>query len=448
MDGARLMTFENLISRTSSWRGVNRLEAYFNGDHRLEALGVTLPPEMRVLEMVVTWPRTTVETLAERLTIEGFQIAEDASTDKRCWDWWQANDLDANASLLHTEAFVQGRGFVIVGPGDDPSVPRITVHRCIGIAVRRDPTTGRVVEAVRRYKDADGRTCAAYYVPGRTSYVVRNGGTWVGNPDATTAGATIMTGIDMVPVVPFVNRARIGDRMGRSEMLDVITLTDACSRTLTNLQVAQETLSMPQRVLLGAKPDDFKDAQGNVKTSLDVYLGHLLTGPSGASATQFPGAQLDQVINVVKLYAQMVSAATGVPPSFLGISTDNPASADAIRASESRLVKRAETKQTAFGEAWEQVMRLCIAMVDGELPPATRRLETVWRDASTPTLQSKAQAVSQLVASGIIPASVGRRMIGLSPELLAMADAADGDVGQLMRSVGITPQVTAAGATS
>ena len=58
----------------------------------------------------------------------------------------------------------------------------------------------------------------------------------------------------------------------------------------------------------------------------------------------------------------------------------------------------------AFGESWEEVMRLCFLVVDGELPENAARMETVWRDPATPTTAAAADALGKLKDSLEIPA--------------------------------------------
>jgi hypothetical protein len=90
-----------------------------------------------------------------------------------------------------------------------------------------------------------------------------------------------------------------------------------------------------------------------------------------------------------------------MPSSYLGFVTDNPSSADAIRAGEARLVKRAERRQAVFGAAWSEVMRLALLIRDKELPPVAPK--PLWRDASTPTRAAAADEAVKLVAAGILP---------------------------------------------
>lgn len=425
------MTYETLKAQATDW-DTYELEAYYNSEKRLAALGVSLPPEMRVLEMVSGWPRLVVEALVERLTVEGFHLATDEAFAATAWHWWQANNMDVNSILLHTEALVQGIGFAIVGPGEQESIPRITIHTRREMRVSFN-AIGRVGEALRHYRAEDGSEWFAYYEPGFTTYYGQSSQT-----NNFLQAGRIATGLSRVPVVPFINRGRIYERHGQSEMRDVMSLSDACSRSLTNLQVAQELVSMPGRYLLGAEPGSFVDADGKPQTQFEVYIGRLLLGPQGATAGQFPGAQLDQIINTVKLYAQKVASITGLPNSYLGISTDNPASAEAINASADRHVKKAEQKQVMFGDAHEEVMRIGSELVTGVVDDNMIALEARWRNAATPTLQSTAQAVVQLVQQDIIPAVVARDMVGLTPEqkrMSTIAEAEQAGLGTSLREV-------------
>lgn len=72
------------------------------------------------------------------------------------------------------------------------------------------------------------------------------------------------------------------------------------------------------------------------------------------------------------------------------VSSDNLASAEAIRSAESRLVKKTERTARLFGGAWEQVIRLAMLIQDGTISKLAFRMETTWRDPSTPAVAAKA----------------------------------------------------------
>jgi hypothetical protein len=138
-----------------------------------------------------------------------------------------------------------------------------------------------------------------------------------------------------------------------------------------------------------------------------------------------------------------VAALTGLPPAFLGLATAQPPSADAIRASEARLVKRAERRQRSFGESWERVMRLVLLLRDGELDPRTRSLETEWRDAATPTYAQKADAVVKLHSAGILPTEQAREDLGYSAVQRARMQSMDDEALTRMTAMDLHAMATA-----
>lgn len=412
---------------------VRRMDAYYDGAQRLAALGLGLPPEMRRLQVVVNWPRLVVDSLEERLDLEGFRLAGAADTDERLWSWWQANNLDEESSLAHLEALVTGRAFLTVGPNEaDQDTPVITPESARSMVADIDPRTRTVRSALRLYTGTGTKLSATLYLPDRTVFYERATSGW-------KVADTIDHQLGVVPVVPLINRARVADRDGRSEMVDVIGPTDAACRTLTNLQGAQELLAVPQRYVLGASREDFVNDKGEPVPAWEAYIGRILAlGNEDAKVGQFSSADLRNFTEVINAYARIVSALSGLPPHFLGLSTDNPASADAIRSAEARLVKRAERRARAFSGAWEQAMRLGMLLIDGQARPESARLEAVWRDPSTPTYAAKADAVAKLVAAGILPVSIAWEELGYSPEKRRkLADASSDDpLARLMATVG------------
>lgn len=420
------------------------LNGYYDGEIRLASMGVSLPPQMAQLATVINWPRMYVDSLEERLDIEGFRIAGQPGLDDRLWDWWQQNDLDNESSLGHTEALVTGRAYIVVGFNDeDPGTPIITVETQRALTAHVDPRTRKVREALRLHRpNQQGQpTAATLYLPDVTRYFVKAPGGWVPDPDIED----VEHGLGEPPVVPLVNRARIGDREGRTEMADVMGLTDAACRALTNLGGAQELLAVPQRYVLGATENDFvdQDTGERIPTWL-AYIGRIwaLENPE-ASVGQFTAADLRNFTEVLNQYARMVSGITGLPPHFLGFSSENPASADAIRSSEARLVKKAERRARSFSGPWETAMRLAIRLVDGQEDAS--RLETVWRDPSTPTMSASADAAVKLFQAGLIPRQAAWDALGYTAEQQRQYDAVMSDdlMERLIRSVGATNGATA-----
>lgn len=435
-----------LEERSSSLSHDIRLyNAYYDGEVRLASVGLSIPPEMRQLTTVINWPGMYVDALEERLDIEGFRAAGLPGLDDRLWEWWQANNLDDESSLGHIEAMVTGRSFIVVGFNEeDPETPLITVESPSGMTAEVDKRTRKVTAALRLYRpdDRGQPSAAALYLPDVTRYFVKGHTGWLPDPDLED----VEHGLGEVPVVPLVNRARLSDRDGRSEMKSVMGLTDAACRSLTNLQGAQELLAVPQRYILGATGNEMVDDEtGEPIPSWQAYIARIWTTENDqAKMGQFAAADLRNFTDVINQYARAVSGLTGLPPHYLGFTSDNPASADAIRSSEARLVKKAERRARAFSGPWEQAMRLAIRLVDGQ--ESATRLETVWRDPSTPTFAAKADATVKLVTAGIISRRAAWGILGFSEEQQRhmAADFEDDPFDRLMASVGIDPQLPSA----
>lgn len=393
----------NLVSQSQKW------ESYYDGDKRVDALGVSLPPQMRVLEMPVRWPKLSIDVLVESLVLEGFKLA-DGPPPEDLNRILQANNFDTLLTLGLTEALIQGAAFVVAGGREDSDIPMLSVHKGNEFSIKED-YQGRIIQAVRRYRKGN-QTFKAVYKPGRTAWYQVEGSLEVLIEEAET-------GYDRVPVVPLVNRKRIGEE-GQSEIEDIATLCDAASRSLTNLQVAQELLAMPVRYLFGDDvKSQFKNADGTQKSRVEAYLGHYIVGPKGSTAGSIPGSDLNQIINSFKVYAQQVSALTGIPPFMMGISADsNPASAEAMRSAKDRLITRAEMKQHIFGDAVEDIARMVLALAGVEVD-GLETLEARWRDPAVASVSSRNALMLQAHAQGIITEETAREYLGLSPEQMA-----------------------------
>jgi hypothetical protein len=132
----------------------------------------------------------------------------------------------------------------------------------------------------------------------------------------------------------------------------------------------------------------------------------------GQFSANSPTPYFDQIRSL----AQMISAETAIPASYLGFQTDNPASADAIRQMEARLVKRAERRQKQFGRTWQEVAKLALLVRDGSMPEEVQNIRPIWRDASTPTRAAAADEAVKLISAGVLmpDSEIVYNRIGLS----------------------------------
>ena len=418
-----------------------RLNQYYEGLHRLESLGLAIPDELKRFTVCVNWPRTTVDAVANRLDVVGFRMPGTDRADEYLWDVWQYNNMDERQTFVHTESLALARSYVAVGTNDvDREFPIVTVESPLEMVAVRDPRTHRVSSALRMYNvNEEGEpTRATLYLPNKTVWLKLEDGEWLDEfePDVHNLGT--------VPIVPFVNRARptaLSSRSvleGVSEMADVIPIADSASRALTNAQLAQETHAVPARGVLGATKGDFVDQNGHPLPAWQAYFSSVWAlGNKDAKTFQFDASDMRNFETMINLYGRLASSVTSLSPETFGLSTNNPPSAEGYRAGETPAVKNAERKQGSFGAPWESVMRLVMRFRTGEWAADARRMETLWRDAGTPTVSQMTDAVAKRFAAGLIDWETAQEKLGESPETIRrMSERRNRDV-QSALNVGV-----------
>lgn len=428
----------------SAVNGLSSNTAYYEGTSRPDAIGVAVPPEMRKLLAQVGYPRLYVNSLAERLEIEGFRLGDANEADTQLWDWWQANGLDVDAPLGHTDALVHGNAFITIAAPDptvdlfgDPTVPVIRVEPPTSLYAEVDTRNRMVRQAIRGIYDLNGSKiiAATLYLPLQTiAWQKDDQGAW-------QVIQQVPHNLGVVPVVPIANKTRLSDLKGTSEITpELRSVTDAAARILMNMQATAELMAVPQRLLFGVRPEDVGVDPATGQKLFDAYLARILAfEDADGSAQQFSAAELRNFGEALDQLDRKAAAYTGLPPQYLSFSSQNPASAEAIKSSESRLVKNAERKCLVFGGAWEQAMRIAYAVMNGGmagLPPQYYRLESVWADPSTPTYSAKADAAAKLYAGGlgVIPRERARIDMGYTiseRQEMAVWDSQENPVAQL-----------------
>ncbi|UQV56376.1 phage portal protein [Corynebacterium pseudodiphtheriticum] len=400
-------------------QGFDESERYYHAEERDLAVGIATPPPLRALLAQVGVPRIYVNAVAERLVVEGFRLGDAGETDEEMWSWFKANRLDIQSQMGFRDALVYGRSYITVAAPDEdgdnplavPEVPRIQVESPKNLYAEINPRTREVDWAIRVIKDEQGDIVAAtLYSPNDTQF-------YQGENGELSLVDTVSHGLGVVPVVPMINSHGVGDLVGASLITpEVRSITDAMSRTMMNLQVTSELMATPQRMIFGATADELMEQS---ETALELYTSSYITveDPS-ATAMQLPAAELRNFTESISHMLKMAAAYTGLPPQYLSYSNDSPASAEAIRSAESRLVRMCESLAGVFGDAWERAMRVALLVQGTQLTLDHFRLEAVWRDPGTPTYQAKADAASKLYANGTgpIPKEQARIDMGYTPE--------------------------------
>lgn len=414
-----------LEQRLSQYNTVNNLMGqYYDGSVQVFNPNISLPPTMRHIRTVVGWPGTCVDVLEERLDFLGW---DDTKLDAL----YQDNAFSNESSMSNLDCLIHGTSYFSATTGNKDSIPTepdvlMNAESPATSYGVYNPRTRLLDIGFTKYGDEDGQyTTAAVYETMQTTYYARNH-----DNDRWRVVKVDPHRLRRCQLVKLVNRARAGRMEGRSEITRAVrSYTNTAVRTLLGMETNREFFSAPQRYVLGAKDDAFVDQDGAVVPGWKAILGSLWTlqrdaewaennpGSDGlAKVGQFPVNPPGPYLEQIKGLSMLLAAEIGMPPSYLGMVSDNPPSADSIRALETRLVKRAERRQDGNDPAYVE-MGILATMLSGSPEPKASDIETMWRDAATPTRSADADRASKLVGAGIVPADsrVAYELSGLTP---------------------------------
>lgn len=372
------------------------LAAYYEAEQRLEHLGIAVPKELRRFEAVVNMCRVAVDEVQRRLAVKAVMWPKEEDTKPELEEIWDANNLQSVLALVWKDALIFGRGYLSVSSGETPGdYPIIMAENPREMAAWWDARTGTLSAAVRKWYDPiDGTNRATLYTRDAIISLTSDGGWKIVERYRNDTGE--------VPIFCFVNRPKTGPDFtaGVSEMADVIKLTDAIARTITNMQVGLETSALPQKTIAGMSPEEFAlDNQGRPSKTL-TYFGSLLatSNPDVKFGTLSPG-NLTTFHDSVNNMLAWCAAVLGLPTRYAGQQSVNPAAEGAIRADESRLVKNTEDKGVLWGSPLGAALAFAWLLYRQERVPGGR-VKIIWHDPSTPTFAQKADALTKL-AGGV-----------------------------------------------
>lgn len=377
---------------SQEWQRLDAFEAYYCGLQRAPYTPETATREFTELvhRSVTNLLQLIVNTLTQRLFVDGFKPSATAVEDAPQWQWWQANGMDARQKALYDEAAKHGYAGCMVTPGDSAPVMRPVSARewwlgfddfsddwpflalkC-GDRDRRDPTiehfeTWHVLDEQARYK-------------------VR-----FGSQGNVAILDVIEHGLGVVPIVPFRNEWNL-TRYPQGEIEPAIAIQDRLNQTVMDLLVAQTYAAAPQKWASGlVLPTDIN---GNPIVDLRAFAKSLwATSNEDAKFGSLPEANLSNIVAAIEQCLRVYGLMTQTPPHYLLGDLVN-LSAEALLAADTTLDKKVKAHQVLFGESIEQTMRLA-GVAAGDDNAANDTDAQVWWRATEP--RSIAQQVDALV---------------------------------------------------
>lgn len=406
LDDADRVVLLRLIEQLNRKRARNELRRrYYEGHNVLKDLGISIPPQLRKVEVVVGWPAKAVDAMSRRTRLDGFTGGGD-EVRGIVEAIWEQNRLASEIPAAHTSALVHSCAFAFVHVGDE-SLGEPPVLVTVASAEDATGTWDRRRRALRDALSvvdldvASGQpTLMNLWLPNRV-VALRRTANGVFEASETVHGMGVP-----VEVLPY--RADLQRPFGRSRITrGVMYHTDSAVRTMLRTEVGAEFYNAPQRYALGVDDDAFTDAGGNPSPAWSVMLGRLLTltrDEDGELPTvgQFAQQTMQPNVEQLRSIAMMFSGETSLPVGSLGVVQDNPESADAIRARNEELgIEIEHWQRTALGPAWQRVMLRAVAMAT-DSPTAladARDLRADWGSWSAPSEVSAADAAVKRVTA-------------------------------------------------
>jgi hypothetical protein len=373
---------------------------YYQGQQRVEHLGMAIPPSMRRFLVIANWCRTQVDTINDRQQVRSLILPGEETADPQLRAIWDANNMASHVAMFNRDRMIYGRSFLSVGTNESSSsLPLVRVESPREMTALVDVRREEMLAAARFYGTTEsdpGPTHLTLYKPNETVWVEKGaGGKWREvDRDVHNLGA--------VPVVMHLNRRLSGGWQGESQMTDLIPLVDSAARSLTNLQFAQEAHGIPRMWMAGVAKGDFLDADGKPIPQFEAYFDaiHTITNPQG-KVGQLDAADLKNFETALGVYGKQASIVTGFPARYFGITSSNPPTEGAIRADEATLVRGTEAQNAEVGTTLGWLGALALRFATGEWVEGNR-VRVDWFDPATPTVSQREDALAKRRAAGVL----------------------------------------------
>ena len=305
----RRLPFDGLLSELcgeleQANRVYDQWDRYYTGDQPLAYLAPEVRAQVgnRLTPMVINWAETIVDSVNRRLSAEGFQTGVGDEADAELWRVWTSNGLDEDAPLGQADALVHGLAFMSVwGNDEDPETPLMAFESAHQVAVRYRPGSGdRVMDAVLKRWAGDGVEYATLYLPDQVIRHARD----VVSPGQVAGGwrvdQTLPNPLGTPPWAAIVNRGRLLNRNGRSELASVAPIVDGINKLATDLMVTSEFFQTPRRWATGIQvPSSGGDRERlQAEAARDVGRGHEeedVAGRPGCAVRAVPGGAAGRV---------------------------------------------------------------------------------------------------------------------------------------------------------
>ena len=309
-----------------------------------------IPPGMEWMKSTVGWCAKAVDSLADRIVFHSFQ--ED---NFDLMEIYNMNNPDILFDSAVLSALIASCCFVYISE-DEVGFPRLQVIDGGNATGILDPITGLLKEgfAVLERDENDSPILEAWFIAGRTEYI-RKG---------QSRTQVINNKAPYPLLVPIINRPDAVRPFGHSRISRAcMDITNSALRTIKRSEVSAEFYSFPQKYVLGLDPD-VEPMEKWKATMSSMMMFSKDEGGDRPTVGQFTQQSMSPYTEQLRTFAALFAGETGLTLDDLGFVSDNPSSADAIKASHENLRLLARKAQRTFGSGFLNVGYLAACLRD------------------------------------------------------------------------------------
>ena len=322
---------------------------YYDMKNGIKYFRTIIPQEFMWMSETLGWCGKAVDSLADRLSFREFR-----NDNFDLNSIFAMNNMDILPDSAMLSALISSCCFVYISE-DEEGYPRLQVIDGGSATGDPDPITGMLKEGYAVLtRDKNGNPdLEAYFLPGRTECYQEN--------------RLIRTDLNQAPyplLVPIRYRPDAMRPFGHSRISRAcMNLQQGALRTLLRSEVSAEFYSFPQKYITGLS----QDAEDMDKWKATIASILTLTKDDDGDSPklgQFTQQSMSPFTEQLRTFASLFAGETGLTLDDLGFVTDNPSSAEAIKASHENLRLAARKAQKTFGSGFLNVGFLAACVRD------------------------------------------------------------------------------------
>lgn len=357
---------------------------YYEMKEKHSDQGLLIPNWMKDnYRATVGWCAKSVDALADRLVFQGFEPQYDDYGANQIFEF---NNPDIFYDSVIKESLIGSCSFVHITHGEgDERTPRLSVLTAKDATGIIDEQTGLLKEGyavLDRDKDKHP-ILEAYFTADGTQYFEK------GVPTVFEENPARYPLLVPVPFRPDSERPFGHSRISRSCMY----YQRFAETTMERAEVSAEFYSFPQKYVTGLDPE--ADPLDTWRASMSAML-RFDKDEDGSSPKlgQFTQQSMSPYTEQLRMAAAMFSGETGLTLDDLGFVTDNPSSAEAIKAAHETLRLIARKAQRSYTTSFANVGYLAASLRDNE--PYARTFVPAMRGIWLPVFEPDAAMLSSI----------------------------------------------------